>query len=273
MVDRRKQQNYQAFPEYLTETMWVNFSRQSQEKSRSMLLQHLWNLGMRCPSESSFAVIFNLLHLTSSQQGAEVSSFAKYQGLQQVKKEWKKYKIAKRHEDFLYIEYLEEPEAQSALATEIMEPTPVEPEESVPAQDGEPAVKVSLDEGLERLQEALEQRDSNKPKPASQAGARPKVKASPKGKAKVTPASKKKPAAPKSKTKVSKQITKKAAAKSKVAKPRKGKTSQAKEYKMTRECVYSRAYHQAASNLAQAVRLWRIYFQVAFSLWCSLLVP
>lgn len=231
-----------------------------------------------------------------------MSSFAKYQGLQQVKKEWKKYKTAKRHEDFLYTEYLEvlpqdvhhlpaeyylsafpqenpvrprlpmddllmavggtrmrwpkdqptepeskgkmgemnqllefafrmgrtaslrsdtpstsssaapgrppfpllaleddpnrrlpqEPETQSALATEITEPTPVEPfEESVPAEDGEPAVKVSLDEGLDRLQEALEQRDSNKPKPASQAGARPKVKACPKGKAKVTPASKK----------------------------------------------------------------------------------
>lgn len=33
-----------------------------------------------------------------------------------------------------------------------------------------------------------------------------------------------------------------------MAKPRKDKTSQAKEYKMTRECVYSRAYHQAASK-------------------------
>ena len=108
MADRRKQQNFQALPQYLTETMWSSFSRQSQERNRCILLQHSWNLGMRCPSESSFAVIYNLLHLTSSQpQGQEISPFAKYQGLQHVKKEWKKYKVAKRYEDFLYAEYLE----------------------------------------------------------------------------------------------------------------------------------------------------------------------
>jgi len=66
MADRRKQQNFQAIPQYLTEEMWSSFSRQSQEKSRSMLLQHSWNLGTRCPSEGSFAIIYNILHLTSS---------------------------------------------------------------------------------------------------------------------------------------------------------------------------------------------------------------
>ena len=107
MADRRKQQNFQAIPQYLTEEMWSSFSRRSQERSRCILLQHSWNLGMRCPSESSFAVLYNLLHLTSCQQGRVISSFQKYQELQQVKKEWKKYKIAKRHEDFLYTDYLE----------------------------------------------------------------------------------------------------------------------------------------------------------------------
>ena len=107
MADRRKQQNFQAIPQYLTEEMWSSFPRQSQEKSRTMLLQHSWNLGMRCPSEGSFAIIYNILHLTSSQQGRAISPFGKYQGIQQVKKEWKNYKVAKRHEDFKYAEYLE----------------------------------------------------------------------------------------------------------------------------------------------------------------------
>ena len=142
------------------------------------------------------------------------------------------------------------------------EPAAVEPEESMqpPADenlvDAENTVPVPLDEGLHRLQEALEQHDSSKEKPASTVGARPKVKASPKGKATAKAASKKATAAPKSSSKPSKGCAKKAAANrkvskqpGKVSKPGKVKKSQPKEPKMTRECVYSRAYHKAAGNL------------------------
>ena len=151
---------------------------------------------------------------------------------------------------------LQEPQTQSDMLVAATQPAAVEPEELPPAGEDrvdaenlENTVPVPLDEGLHRLQEALDQRDSKKQKSAGTVGATPKVKASPKGKAKAKPASKKAAAAPKSSSKPSKRCAKKGTAKSKVSKPGKVKKPQPKEPKMTRECVYSRAYHQAASNL------------------------
>ena len=108
MVDRRKSQNYQALPQYLTEEHWTSFEKQPRERSQSALLAHAWNLGLRCPSEGSFAVIFNLLQLTCrSDVHSSTSSFQKYQALQTLKKTWKKYKTGRRAEDNQYAEYLE----------------------------------------------------------------------------------------------------------------------------------------------------------------------
>ena len=108
MADRRKSQNFQALPHYLTEDQWNSFERLPRERSQSILLTHAWNLGLRCPSEGSFAVIFNLLQLTSrSDAHSSTSSFQKYQALQTLKKTWKKYKSGRRLEDFQYHEYLE----------------------------------------------------------------------------------------------------------------------------------------------------------------------
>ena len=108
MADRRKSQNYQALPHYLTEEQWNSFERLPRERSESALLAHAWSLGLRCPSEGSFAVIFNLLQLTCrSDARTSTSSFQKYQGLQNLKKTWKKYKTGRRADDFQYHEYLE----------------------------------------------------------------------------------------------------------------------------------------------------------------------
>ena len=94
MVDRRKSQNYQALPQYLTEEHWTSFEKQPRERSQFALLAHAWNLGLRCPSEGSFAVIFNLLQLTCrSDVHSSTSSFQKYQALQTLKKIWKNTKL------------------------------------------------------------------------------------------------------------------------------------------------------------------------------------
>jgi hypothetical protein len=108
MTDRRKQQNFQALPHYLSEDIWRSFTEQSRERCGHLLLQHAWKLGLRCPSEGTFGVILNILMMGCSDRGnSTMGSFERYEFLQQLKKEWKRYKGAKKAEDHLYTEYVE----------------------------------------------------------------------------------------------------------------------------------------------------------------------
>ena len=107
MADRRKAQNYCSLPHYLTDEQWSSFSKQTKEKTEAQLLCHLWELGLRCPTESTYAVVFNLLQLTCPNDGREKTSFQKYEALQALKRTWKKYKTVRRHDDFKYHEYVE----------------------------------------------------------------------------------------------------------------------------------------------------------------------
>ena len=106
MADRRKQQNFQQIPFYLTPALWSTLESQSREKAKTALLQHCWQLGMRCPSEPTFNVLQTLLRLTDGDRKPQ-SSFELYQGLGSLKKQWKTYKQARRGEDMVYGEYLE----------------------------------------------------------------------------------------------------------------------------------------------------------------------
>ena len=101
MADRRKQQNYENLPYYLLEDVWNNFERQSQEKNTSILVQHAWQLGLRCPSES------NLLNIVNPQPGQNLSAFQRYERLGNLKKEWRKWKAAKKLEDYQYNQYVQ----------------------------------------------------------------------------------------------------------------------------------------------------------------------
>ena len=119
----------------------------------------------------------------------------------------------------------------------------------VTLQDNDQSM-VSLDKSMDKLQQALTDRDALKncgatPKAKAAAKRAPKAKASPKAKATtkgskgskptVKAAAKQKPQA-KSSKKAAKTVTK--------------TVKKAKEVKMTRECIYSRAYHAAFHSLA-----------------------
>lgn len=105
-AERRKQQNYQSFVHYLTGPLWDGLNQYPKEKATGLLLRHLWLLGLRCPSESTFAVINSLLNLTSAPNRPK-STMEKYEALQQLKKDWKKFKTANRDHDNVYMEYQE----------------------------------------------------------------------------------------------------------------------------------------------------------------------
>ena len=105
-AERRKQQNYQSFPKYLTDPLWHALQSQPKEKATSMLLPHLWALGLRCPSEGTFAVLQNLLTLVTP-HAQPMTTFEKYQALQGLKKAWKKFKAVCKDEDAVYTEYME----------------------------------------------------------------------------------------------------------------------------------------------------------------------
>lgn len=107
MVDRRKHQNFQAIPHYLTDALWQSFSQHSRERCQMLVLQHCWKLGMRCPSESTYSVILNMLLMACPGQSRSMSSFERYDLLQQMKRDWKRFKYAKKSEDHLYQEYVE----------------------------------------------------------------------------------------------------------------------------------------------------------------------
>lgn len=106
MSDRRRQQNFQSLPHYLHEGIWTAFTSQGREKCRSLLLTHVWKLGLRCPSEGTFAVILNLLFLGCADCKRPETSFERYELLQQLKRDWKQFKQAMKNEDMVYVEYV-----------------------------------------------------------------------------------------------------------------------------------------------------------------------
>ena len=67
---------------------------QGREKCRSLLLTHAWKLGLRCPSEGTFAVMLNLLFLGCADCKRPETSFERYELLQQLKRDWKQFKQA-----------------------------------------------------------------------------------------------------------------------------------------------------------------------------------
>lgn len=107
MADRRRSQNFQHLPHYLTDPVWNSVESASREKAESVLLRHCWKLGLRCPSEQTFAVLHNVLTLASRQRHVEMSLFEKYKSLGQLKTAWKKYKGLMRAEDHQYTTYME----------------------------------------------------------------------------------------------------------------------------------------------------------------------
>ena len=92
MVDRRKSQNYTALPNYFTDSLWNLFASSSKEKSQSALFRHGWQLGLRCPSESTYAVIHNILSMVRPEANTKsMSTYERYQKIGEVKKAWKKW--------------------------------------------------------------------------------------------------------------------------------------------------------------------------------------
>ena len=106
MGDRRKQQNYKAFFHYLTDGVWTNLQSGRDEKATSSLFQHLWLLGLRCPNEATFSVIFNVITMSRA-SSRQMSSFERYTYLTELKQSWKKYKQARKPDDFQYFQYME----------------------------------------------------------------------------------------------------------------------------------------------------------------------
>ena len=107
MADRRKQQNYQSLPHYFTEDQWNFFQHNSREKCCSVMLSHAFGLGLRCPAEPTFAVMYNMLDLLKPIENRDTTSFEKYEKVTQLKKDWKMIKHARRGEEFAYTNYLE----------------------------------------------------------------------------------------------------------------------------------------------------------------------
>lgn len=107
MTDRRAQQNFHALPHYFTDTIWTTLQQSSREKACSTLLAHAWKLGMRCPSESTWAMIHHVLQLTRSERGPALTTFERYTEINKLKKNWKQYKVAKKADDFQYTDYVE----------------------------------------------------------------------------------------------------------------------------------------------------------------------
>ena len=107
MADRRKQQNFQNLPHYFTDDQWNFFQQNSREKICNVMLSHAFSLGLRCPTESTYAVILNMLDLLKPNPARVTSTFEKYEYLTQLKKDFKKVKNVRRAEDFAYTNYLE----------------------------------------------------------------------------------------------------------------------------------------------------------------------
>ena len=61
VVGRRPLQNYLALPKYLTASLWVSLQgREPEEVRLQKLVRHAASLGLRCPTESTFAMLLTL---------------------------------------------------------------------------------------------------------------------------------------------------------------------------------------------------------------------
>jgi hypothetical protein len=97
MADRRKNQNYQALTHYLTESLWSSVKDEPRSKSQVKLFHHSWLLGLRCPSETTYCVMDNILRLAGSSECAQsASAFERYQEIGEMKKHWKRFKITQQ---------------------------------------------------------------------------------------------------------------------------------------------------------------------------------
>eukprot|EP00438_Fugacium_kawagutii_P003952 Skav236710 [mRNA] locus=scaffold738:447631:448038:+ [translate_table: standard] len=119
MADRRKSQNYASLPRFLTETLWQVLATASKEKAIGSLLKHLWTLGLRCPSESTYAVILCTVELAQPNRTRSRTSYERYHAVASLKKDWKQLKKAMKNWDFQYHDYMESlPETVQDLPAE-----------------------------------------------------------------------------------------------------------------------------------------------------------
>ena len=84
MSDRRRLQNYENLPHYLTESQWEILKSGTHEKASSCLFLLCWNLGLRCPTEGTFSMLLNLMELAKGSQ-TRMSSFQRYSAFAQLK--------------------------------------------------------------------------------------------------------------------------------------------------------------------------------------------
>lgn len=106
MTDRRKLQNYEHLPHCLTDELWEEVKSSNRFKATNALFNHLWQLGLRCPTEGTFNVVFAILEICSSKT-QPMSAFERYSSLQSLKQDWKKFKHSRRNSDHQYVEYCE----------------------------------------------------------------------------------------------------------------------------------------------------------------------
>ncbi|CAK9089099.1 unnamed protein product [Durusdinium trenchii] len=106
MSDRRKLQSYEHLPHYLTDPIWDVLTTGTRERAVGALLQHAWQLGLRCPSEQTFSTLHNLMELARERK-QPTSAFERYQAVATLKCQWKKYKSTMKQQDHQYHEYVE----------------------------------------------------------------------------------------------------------------------------------------------------------------------
>ena len=120
MTDRRKLQNYENLPHYLTDPIWDILTSGTRERSVATLLQHSWHLGLRCPSEQTFSTMHNMMEIARDKK-LPMSAFERYQAVAGLKTQWKKLKSTMKQQDHQYQEYVEIlPRDSSDLPTEYM---------------------------------------------------------------------------------------------------------------------------------------------------------
>lgn len=107
MTDRRKQQNFLALHHYLTEPLWETLKEGPRERAEAALWRHCWCLGLRCPSEVTYALVLEILRQSSKHPPKPLTVFERY-NLNELKTSWKKLKLCKKADDFQYHDYLEQ---------------------------------------------------------------------------------------------------------------------------------------------------------------------
>ena len=104
---RRKIQDYHHVIDYLTPQVWYDLQGNDREKATNSLLGICWQLGLRCPSEQTYSVLYNLLSMSNPKRRA-TSTFEKYTELAELKKTWKRLRQIRHHENVNYFQYLEQ---------------------------------------------------------------------------------------------------------------------------------------------------------------------